>query len=374
MAQIDESLSASRTWNRLAGVSRPIALLLLALLAGLMLLGSTQSSAPVNPNLSSPALPKAEGMIGDHALYVTILRKMQAGTPYYRAVVETHRADQYPLRPFVAVRLPTLATILSVIGLPAGIGIASALALVTLVAWRRRLMREPGLPAYARFAVLLVAANLGQVMSGQWVLMHEVVAGVLVALALALYRPDKSWAAMAVIAAALAIRETVLPVAMLLGLFALIDRDWRAAGAWIAIGVAFAFGLCLHAAAVADATRATDLAGSGWLGFNGWNNYIAFVYQTSVLRFVAPYWMACVLTPLALLGWLAWRGRLGTVGLSIQLMYAVAFMVFARPDNDYWGMLVVPTLFIGLIFAPAALAALFGALRVRGASVSPAGV
>ena len=36
---------------------------------------------------------------------------------------------------------------------------------------------------------------------------------------------------MAVVAVGLAIRETMLPVAMLFGLFALIDRDWRAAEA-----------------------------------------------------------------------------------------------------------------------------------------------
>ena len=81
--------------------------------------------------------------------------------------------------------------------------------------------------------------------------------------------------------------------------------------------------------------------------------------------------MTAILTPLALLGWLAWRSRLGTLGLAVQLGYAAAFMLFARLDNDYWGMLVVPTLFVGLVFAPAALAALIDALR-RPASLEPA--
>ena len=81
-------------WNRLAALPRPLAALLLALLAGLMLLGTAEGRKTVNPNLSSPAIAKAEGMIGDHALYLKILRKMEAGTPYYPAVVEEHRA--YP--------------------------------------------------------------------------------------------------------------------------------------------------------------------------------------------------------------------------------------------------------------------------------------
>ncbi len=374
MAQIATAQPPSAGWNRLARLPRPVAALLLALLAGLMLLGTVEGRKTVNPNLASPAIAKAEGMIGDHALYVKILRKIEAGTAYYPAVVEEHRAYHYPLRPFAAVRLPTLATVLSIIGLPAGIVLASLLGLATLFAWRRRLMHEADLPAYSRFAVLLVALNLGQVMSGQWVLIHEVVAGTLIALALALYRPERPWAALAAVAAALTIRETVLPVAMLFGFFALMDRNWRAVGAWIALGIAFAIGLAFHAAAVTAATSPTDLAGGGWLGLGGWNNYISFVYKTSILRFVAPYWFATILIPLALLGWLAWRGRLGTAGLLVQIGYAAAFMLFARTDNDYWGMLIAPTLFVGLIFVPAALAALVRSLTRPGVSVSPAAV
>lgn len=361
-------------WNRLTGVSRPLALLLLALLATLMWIGTQKERPVVNPNLSSPTLTKAEGMIGDHALYLKILRRMEAGTAYYPAVVEEHRANGYPLRPALTVRLPTLNSVLSAISLPAGIAASSALALAMLLTWRRRLMHEPGLPPYARFGVLFIAINVGQAMSGQWVLIHEVVTGLLIALALALYRPDRPWAAMAAMVAALAVRETALPVAMLFGLFALIDRNWRAAGAWLAIGIVFAIGLAFHAASVANVTNAGDIAGSGWLGLNGWDNYISFIYKSSVLRFFAPYWLAAVLVPLALLGWLSWRSRLGLTGCLVQIGYAALFMLFARHDNDYWGMLVVPTLFVGLIFAPAALAALVRSLGTPKASVSPAAV
>lgn len=52
-------------------------------------------------------------------------------------------------------------------------------------------MADDDLPRYARFGALLIAANMSQIVSRQWVLMHEVVAGVLIALALALYRPAR---------------------------------------------------------------------------------------------------------------------------------------------------------------------------------------
>lgn len=358
-------------WNRLTGVSRPVAALLLALLAALMILGTAQRHAPRQINMSSPVLAKEEGMIGDHALYLKILRKMEAGAPYYPAVAEEHRIYGYPLRPFIAVRLPTLEAALSKTGLSAGTVIASILGLAALFLWRKRLISEPGLPSYARFGVLLMAVNLGQVMSGQWVLIHEVIAGVLIAIALALYRPEKPWGALVAVAAALAIRETVLPVAMLFGLLALIDRNWKLAAAWVAIGLAFAGGLALHAAAVAGVVRPDDISGAGWMGLNGWNNYIGFIQNSSALRFGAPQWVAAILVPLALIGWLAWRSRLGTLGLIVQAGYAAAFMLFARPDNDYWGMLVVPTLFVGLIFAPAALAALIRTLKAPSLEPTP---
>lgn len=352
----------SAPWNRFAGVSRPVAALLILLLAALMWFGTARSHASAAPDLSEPRLAKAEGMIGDHALYLNILRAMERGEPYYQAVAAEHRKTNYPLRPFVAVRLPTLGVATAATGLPAMTVIASLLGLAAILAWRRRLAADPDLPAYARFGVLLVAANLGQVMSGQWVLMHEVIAGVLIALALALYRPEKPWATMAVVVLALAIRETVLPVAMLFGLFALVDRDGRAAGAWIGVGLALAVALAFHAAAVTAATSPADMASPGWVGLAGWSNYVTFIHQTSVLRFFAPPWVAAILAPLALLGWAAWRSRLGTAGLAVQLVYAALFALFARPNNDYWGMLVVPTLFLGLIFTPAALAALGRAL------------
>jgi hypothetical protein len=177
---------------------------------------------------------------------------------------------------------------------------------------------------------------------------------------------------MAVLAAALAIRETIVPVAMLLGLFALIDRDWRAAAGWLAVGFCFAAGVAAHIAALAAVTSAADPASQGWHGQGGWIAYLSFVQASSLLRFFQG-WIAALLVPLALLGWAAWRSRLGLAGLIIQLGYAALLMLFARPANFYWAMLVTPTLFIGFVFAPAALGALTRSLW-RPAKSVPAAV
>lgn len=354
-------------WNRFEGLSRPAAAAVLALLALLMLLGfsggESNGSAAIEARVTSTMSqrPPVEGMVGDHALYLSILRDVEAGEPYYEAAAREQRANNYPLRPFVTVRLPTLAHLFAAIGLTGGALLVAATGVAAILAWRRRLMSEPGLPGYARFAAMLIAANLSQVLNRSWVLIHEVIAGTLIALALALYRPGRPWAAMAVLAAAVAIRETVLPVAALLGCFALIDRDWRAAGAWLAFGLGALAMLAFHAAAVAGVTHAADLSSPGWSSFGGWKTYLAFVHHTSAIR-ALPTWITVLLVPLALLGWAAWRSRLALAVLGVQLFYTALLMAIARSDNFYWAMLVVPTLSMGLIFAPAALTALVRSL------------
>ena len=39
-------------------------------------------------------------------------------------------------------------------------------------------------------------------------------------------------------------------------------------------------------------------------------------------------------------------------------------MLIGRPDNFYWGLLIVPSLFVGLIFLPAVLGNILTRLKV----------
>lgn len=361
---------AAPDWNRFAGVARPVAGAVLALLALLMLWGVQGGVGRDHLAVAKPTSARFEGLVGDHALYAHIAKRVADGESYYAAAAAEHRNGHYPLRPFVAVRLPTLAHIVAALGER---NMMLALLLfggAAVLAWYRRLRADAALPRHAAIGALFVAANLTQLAAREWLYIHEMTAGVLLALALALYRPARPWATMALVAAALAIRETVLPVAMLFGLFALIDRDWRAAAGWLAIGLAFAGGIAAHIAALAAVTSPADAASQGWHGQGGWIAYLSFVQASSLLRFLAG-WVGALLVPLALLGWAAWRSRLGLAMLLIQLFYAALLMLFARPANFYWAMLVVPTLFVGLALAPAALAGLVGSL-LRPARAAPA--
>lgn len=363
-------------WNRFSGLHPRWAASALLLFAALALFGLASGVGGDRIQAAQTPSTKADALVGDHALYAGILRRVAAGESYYPAAVAEHRAHDYPLRPFFTVRLPTLAYGLVALGPQGSIALSVLIGGAAILAWRRRLASEPGLPVYAPFAALIMAANMTQLGLGEWVLIHEVVAGVLVALALALYRPGRPWMTMAIIAIALTIRETVLPVAMLLGLFALIDRDWRAVAGWTAIGLGFATLLALHVMALAALVDNRDAASPGWDGMGGWSAYLTFVHATSVFRLL-PGWATALAVPLALLGWAAWRARLGTAMLAVQLAYAALLMLFARPNNFYWAMLVVPTLFAGLILAPAALTALarsIGGSRTGRSGTLPAGL
>ncbi|MBE1528545.1 hypothetical protein GGC65_003001 [Sphingopyxis sp. OAS728] len=349
-------------WNRFAGVSRPVAAAILGLLAALTIGGLQVGGGREHVAVASPTTAPFEGLTGDHALYARIAQRVATGESYYAVAAEEHRSGNYPLRPFVAVRLPTLAHIVAALGEQRAMLLFLAIGGAAILAWYRRLRTEPGLPRYAAVGALFVAVNLTQLAAREWLYIHEAAAGVLLALALAFYRPARPWLTMAIVAAALAIRETILPVAMLFGLFALIDRDWRAAAGWLAIGLCFAAGIGAHIAALAAVTTPADAASQGWNGQGGWIAYLSFVQASSLLRFFAG-WVGALLVPLALLGWAAWRSRLGLTVLLIQLGYAALLMLFARPANFYWAMLITPTLFIGLAFAPAGLAELVRSLR-----------
>ena len=364
--------AAAPGWNRFAGVSRPVAAAVLALLTLAMAWGATSDVGAGHIAVAKPTSAHFDGLTGDHALYARVAQRVAAGEPYYAAAAAEHRAGDYPLRPFVTVRLPTLAHIVAALGERKTMLLFLLVGAAAILVWYRRLRTDAELPRYAPLAAMFVAANLTQLAARQWLFIHEVAAGVLIALALALYRPSRPWFAMALVAAALAIRETVLPVAMLFGLFALIDRDWRAVAGWLAIGLCFGAGMAAHIAALAAVTTPADAASQGWNGHGGWSAYLSFIQATSLLRFFEG-WVGAFLVPLALLGWTAWRSRLGLIGLLIQIGYAALLMTFARPANFYWAMLVTPTLFIGLTLAPAALMALVRALRPP-AAATPAAV
>ena len=315
----------------------------------------------VSPQASQPA-PVTRQRDTDLALYAAIAERVGAGEDYYAVAAEEQRARNYPLRPGFAVRLPTLAVVTGAIGQWALLPLAILLLGGALVAWHYRLRDVPGAPGQLRYILLLVVLGSTIGIKPQYLVLHEVWAGLLIALALGLHRPGKvGWALLAA-ALALAIRELALPFVLLMGMLAALRGHRLEAIAWAVLTVLFIGGLMVHFTSVASVTSAADPASPGWLtllGLGGWTSKIAL---TSPL-YLLPHWLAAPLALLPLIGWAGWRSEFGLTGLLLCTGYGIMFMITGRYENFYWALLVMPVWFVGLAFTPRALGSLWNSAR-----------
>ena len=132
---------------------------------------------------------------------------------------------------------------------------------------------------------------------------------------------------------------------------------------WAATLGVLAVVVALHAHAVAQVVRPTDPASPGWAGLLGFGFFVKTMQLSTALD-LAPLWLAAPLVGLALFGWAAWRDALALRGLAIFATYAALLGLFGRADTFYWGLMIAPTLLIGLAFAPDGLRDLIAAARV----------
>lgn len=369
----DDRTLAGSGHDRFAGWHKGPARLLLAALAALLV-----ASALV-PIAAGPSKIKTTGFVAavvggkartaerprdeDLALYDRVIARIGKGENYYTAAVAEHRHSNYPVRPGFAVRLPTLAYLDMWLGVPGQIAVAIALMLATLWAWWGRLGDEGVPPRVRRMATafLFLGASLG--LNRYYFVLHELWAGMLIALAFGLHRPGRKWgASLAVAALALAIREHALPFVALMAVFAAWRREWKEAAAWSALIVAFLALLAVHLHFVAQLTLPSDQMSAPWLVLRGLTGWLSDVALSSNLRFL-PHWLAGPAIVLMVFGWAGWKSPAGRFGALLYLGYGLAFMVAGRPDNFYWGAVIAPAMFIGLAFVPMAARSLVQAAR-----------
>lgn len=354
---------------------RGAAVLVLALLAAAMA-WSAVASLPAGRNAPAPtvAAPKTAALTatapeprragGDMALYARIAARVAAGEGYYAAATAEHRASGYPARPFVAVRLPTLARLQAAIGTDGVRGLALVLTAAGIAALWRRAVPLGTLPERLAASILL---GLGGAAAASPVAGydHDFVAGLLLTFALLAWRPDRWWPALGAAAAALAVRELAVPFVLLWLAVACAAGRRREALALLALLGVFGLGMWLHFLAVDAARLPGDLASQGWNARAGFGLPLAALGELTGLRFLPPQLAA----PLAILPLAGWAGLGGRLGLFATLWFAgVATMMalFARPANYYWIELALPAYALGLAFAPRAI----GELLRRAAGVS----
>ena len=336
--------------SRFAGLTRTQARIRLALLA-LLLLATWLALATPGPPAASHDPAKRGDDQADVVLYETIVDGVRHGGNYYAVAADALRIGNYPLRPFVTFRLPTLAVVLSLLPRVAVRILLYGLALGVMLAWYARLK-----PAFARpppriVAMALLAGGMVAFVQADLAYFHEIWAGLLVALSLALWRPGRWLEAVAFGLAAVLIRETAAPYLAIMAAFAWLGGDRREAAAWVGAITVLGVALALHAHAVAAVVRPLDPASPGWAGMLGFGFFVKTMTIATALD-LAPLWLGSLLVGLALFGWAAWRDPLAARMLALFLAYAAILGIFGRTDTFYWGLLVAPTLLVGLAFVP----------------------
>lgn len=345
--------------SRFAGLSRGKARAALALLA-LLLLATLSALTVPQPAAASGGPSNRADDEADIVLYEAIVDGVRHGGNYYAVAADELRRDNYPLRPFVTFRLPTLAMVQALMPDWAVIGLLWTLAAGVMLAWYRRLR-----PAFARpppllIAMVLLAGGMGAFVQADLAAFHEVWAGLLIALSLALRRPGHWVAAVGVGTIALLIRETSALYVAIMIVLAWLEGDRREALAWMGGLVLLAIVVAAHAHAVAQVVTPVDPASPGWAGMLGFGFFVEAMTLSTALR-LAPMWLAALLMGLTLFGWAAWRDLTGIRALATFSAYAALIALFGRVDTFYWGLMVAPAILIGLAFVPDGLRDLIAA-------------
>ncbi|WP_375398816.1 hypothetical protein [uncultured Sphingomonas sp.] len=351
------------TWlaqpSRFARLSRGRARIALALLAILLAATLGALAVPAPPPVSGDPGKRGDDQ-ADVMLYESIVDGVRHGGNYYEVTAAALRAGDYPLRPFVTFRLPTLAVVQAAMPERGVIALLYALAGGVMLAWFARLR-----PAFVRapplvVAILLLAGGMGAFVQAELATFHEIWAGLLVALSLAQRRPGRWMAAVGLGTVALLIRETAALYVVVMAVLAWLEGERREAIAWTGGLALFALALAAHAYAVAQVVTPLDPASPGWAGMLGFGFFVEAMTLSTALR-LAPAWLAALLVGLALFGWAAWREPVAIRALATFTAYAVLIGLFGRVDTFYWGLMVAPTLLVGLAFVPDGLRDLIAA-------------
>lgn len=346
--------------SRYAGIRPPTARWVLVALALLLALCLTAVATPGPPPVSKDPASAASDR-ADVLLYRDIIDRVRGGGNYYEVAAEAQRAMGYPMRPFVTMRLPTLAVLQATLPPIVTVVLLYAIAAATLAAWYARLAPALARPAPAFIAVILVGCGALVFARPDLSPFHEVWAGLLIALSLALWREDRWVTAVALGCCAMLIRETAALYAIVMAGCALASGRRREMLGWGAALAVLAVALACHAWAWSLVARPDDPTGPGWQALLGFG---FFAKTMTLLTAIAalPEWIAAPIVGLALFGWTAWAHPAAIRALAVLSAYAVIISLFCRTDTYYWGLLAAPISLVGLVFVPDALRDLFAGM------------
>ncbi|TGX50400.1 hypothetical protein E5A73_18495 [Sphingomonas gei] len=345
--------------SRFAAIGKGRARIALGVLALLLLACLTALTVP-DPTAIATGPATSQSDQTDLMVYEKIVAGVKGGGDYYTVATDTLRAGGYPLRPFLTVRLPSLAVVQAALPDWAPAALLYLLAGYVGMVWGLRLAEAlpRALPRIA--ALLLLIGSMLAFLQADLVAFHEIWAGLLIALSLGLRRPGRWFEAVAFGLVAMLIRETAALYVLVMLAFAWRDGDRREALGWLAALLLFAVALAAHAYAVAGVTGPHDPASPGWSGLLGFGFFVKSISLATALQLL-PISAAALIVGLALFGWAAWDDPLGLRMLALLAAYAALIGIFARSDTFYWALMIAPVFLTGLLFVPDGLRDLFRA-------------
>ena len=302
----------------LAKLPRAGALAILAVLAAAMVWAalnvSSIDAAGEVPSVAAKAQASDGPQKGDLALYRRISERVSSGENYYAAAVAEQEAGNYPTRPFVTVRQPTLAWMQALIGLE-GLRIAAiGLLLASLAAFYARFADRTVLVERAGGLILIVIGGIAATIPVAG-LVHEIIAGLLLTFAFLAYDPKRYWPSLLAAGLAIAIREISVPFVLLWFAYSAGQSRWREAAVVAVLIACFGLGMYCHYLAVDAHTSASSPVSQGWEALAGYGLPLAALLELTFLQAVPP----AIAAPLALLPLLGWAGLGGRAGLFAVL-------------------------------------------------------
>lgn len=316
---------------------------------------------------SAVATGEAFNSFSDFHFYSDVVAGIHDGKWYYDLLPELFPKYNYTPFSVFNFRTPVYAYTIGLLPTPRwGSLLLCAIAWLTLFLGFLALRREGG-RSLAPTGVLALACGLGWSIVDAWFespvyLFAEQWAGVLMTLSVMCYALGVRPAAVAAGLLALFFRELTLPYILICMAFAMWERRWTELSTWIAGLLLWAGFMAYHFSQVAPRlATGGDAAAGRWIQFGG----VPFVLQTSQVHFVQvhllPWPVVGLLTPLAVLGLLAWPGPTGLRVALTVCGYLAAFAIVGQWFNAYWGLMYIPLLSLGLAWAPPALRDLFQA-------------
>jgi hypothetical protein len=305
---------------------------------------------------TGPATSQSEQT--DLMVYEKIVAGVKGGGDYYTVATDTLRAGGYPLRPFLTVRMPSLALVQAALPDWGPAVLLYLLAAYVGIVWGSRLgdALPRALPRIA--ALLLLIGSMLAFLQADLAAFHEIWAGLLIALSLGLRRPGRWLEPVAFGLVAMLIRETAALYVLVMLAMAWFEGERREASGWLVALALFAAALAAHAYAVMGVTGPHDPASPGWSGLLGFGFFVKSLSLATALQLL-PIAAAALIVGLCLFGWAAWNDPLGLRMLATLAAYAALIGIFARSDTFYWALMVAPVFLTGLVFVPDGLRDLF---------------